>query len=94
MVKVDSNGRIELPQEIRDRLGITPGSEVDVREKDGKVVVEPADDPERIIHRMETLITESATENEDTSPIVGNPDPIAQKHRETVRRGVEQDSDL
>lgn len=49
MPKVDSNGRVVLPQRVRDRLRIAPGSEVEIREKNGKAVVEPADDPEDIV---------------------------------------------
>jgi AbrB family looped-hinge helix DNA binding protein len=93
MAKVDSKGRIVLPQEVRERLGITPGTEVEVREKDGKAVVEPEDNPERIISRMKELIAETAPENGETRPIEDSPDPIAQKHREVVRQGAEPDSD-
>lgn len=56
MVKVDSKGRIVLPKDLRERLGITPGTEVDIIEEDGKAVVEPEDNPEQIIDRMESLI--------------------------------------
>lgn len=35
MTKVDSKGRIVLPQEVREQLGITPGTEVDVRKEGG-----------------------------------------------------------
>jgi AbrB family looped-hinge helix DNA binding protein len=92
VTKVDSKGRIVLPQEVRERLGITPGTEVEVREEDGKAVVEPEDDPERIIERMERLIAETSTEVGDTTPLDGI-DPVARKHREVVRRGAEQDDD-
>ena len=43
MTTVDSKGRIVLPKEIRERLGITPGTEVEVHEEKGKAVVEPED---------------------------------------------------
>jgi len=59
MAKVDSKGRIVLPQDVRERLGITPGTEVDVHEEDGKAVVEPEDAPEQIIDRMEQLIDDT-----------------------------------
>jgi AbrB family looped-hinge helix DNA binding protein len=86
MVKVDSKGRIVLPQDVRERLDITPGTEVDVREEDGKAVVEPEDDPEQVIERMEQLIQEAATNSEETTPL--DTDPVAKKHREAVRRGA------
>jgi len=93
MAKVDSRGRIVLPQELRERLGLTPGSEVEVREEDGKVVVEPEDDPERILERMEQLVEETSPARGDTTPIDDGVDPVARKHREAIRRGAERDGD-
>lgn len=93
MVTVDSKGRIVLPQEVRERLGITPGTEVEIHEGDGKVVVEPEDDPEQILERMEQLVQETAPEPGETTPLDDGVDPIAQKHRDAVRSGAEQHSD-
>ena len=92
MTKVDSKGRIVLPQEVRERLGITPGTEVEVREEDGKAVLEPEDDPEQIIERMERLVAETSPEGGETTPL-DDVDPVARKHRDVVRRGAERDSD-
>ncbi|MEF8937141.1 MAG: AbrB/MazE/SpoVT family DNA-binding domain-containing protein [Halovenus sp.] len=92
MAKVDSKGRIVLPQELRERLGITSGTEVEIREEDGKAVVEPEDDPEEIIARMEQLVTETAARREETTPRRDRVEPIAQKHRDAVRRGAERTS--
>lgn len=93
MTKVDSKGRIVLPQDVRERLGITPGTEVDVHEEDGKAVVEPEDGPEKIIDRMEQLIDETSPAREETTPLDDGVDPIAQKHRDAVRRGAEKHRD-
>jgi AbrB family looped-hinge helix DNA binding protein len=60
MTKVDSKGRIVLPHDVRERLGIDPGTEVEIREEEGKAVVEPEDDPDQIIDDIERLI-EAAT---------------------------------
>ncbi|WP_254863225.1 AbrB/MazE/SpoVT family DNA-binding domain-containing protein [Halovivax gelatinilyticus] len=49
MVAVDAKGRIVLPKRVREQLGLTPGSEVEIHEADGRVIVEPEDDPQRII---------------------------------------------
>jgi AbrB family looped-hinge helix DNA binding protein len=92
MTKVDSKGRIVLPKEVRERLGITPGTEVDIHEEDGKAVVEPEDNPEQIIERMEQLITETSSERGETKPLVEGADPTAQKHRDAIRRGAEKNS--
>jgi AbrB family looped-hinge helix DNA binding protein len=48
MMKVDSKGRIPPPEEIRDRLGLTPCTEVEVHEKDGKAVLNRLIVPKRL----------------------------------------------
>ena len=99
MAKVDSKGRIVLPQKVRERLDITPGTEVEIREEDGKAVVEPEKDPDEIIARMEDLIGEkrevkegppSETEHGETRPFSEQLDPIAQDFRENIRKGAER----
>lgn len=69
MTKADSKGRIVLPKDVRERLGITPGTEVEIYEEDGKAVVEPEDDPQQIIDRMETLVAEAASKRGETTPL-------------------------
>ena len=90
MAKVDSKGRIVLPKEVRERLGTTPGTEVDVREKDGKAVVDPEDSPDKILDRMEQLVEEASSNRGKMKPISEAGDPVAHKHRDAVRRGAEQ----
>jgi AbrB family looped-hinge helix DNA binding protein len=90
MPKVDSKGRIVLPQELRDRFDITPGTEVVVREEDGKMVVRPEDDPDQVIERLDRLVEEAASRRGETVPTDGT-DPIPRKHREAVRRGARGD---
>jgi AbrB family looped-hinge helix DNA binding protein len=92
MAKVDSKGRIVLPKEVRERLGITPGTEVKIREQDGKAVVEPETDPDEILARMDRLVEETASERKAT-PRLEDTDPIADRHRDAVRRGAEIDND-
>ena len=89
MTKVDSKGRIVLPQDVRERLGITPGTEVDVREEGGKAIVEPEDTPEEILERMEGLVAEASSNRGETMPISEGVDPVARKHRDAVKRGAE-----
>ena len=96
MPTVDSKGRIVLPQEVRERLGITPGSEVEVREEDGKAVVKPEDDPERIIERMEELVESVPDERRFPTPY-DELDPQSKDHvdtiRERARRAESDDAD-
>ncbi|MFC7139756.1 AbrB/MazE/SpoVT family DNA-binding domain-containing protein [Halosimplex aquaticum] len=93
MAKVDSKGRIVLPKELRERLGITPGTEVDIHEEGGKAVVEPEDDPDEIIDRMEHLVEETSPERGETTPLTDGTDPIAQKHRAAVRNCAAETDD-
>ena len=86
MAKVDSKGRIVLPQEVRERLGVTPGTEVEVREEDGKAIVEPEDDPEQILDRMESLVDGIA--ERDPTPYE-DLDPQARDHVDTIRKQAE-----
>lgn len=41
---IDSAGRIALPRELSERLGLLPGDEVTVEERDGAVYVLPTTD--------------------------------------------------
>jgi len=84
---MDSKGRIVLPKEVRERLGITPGTEVDINEEDGKAIIEPEDNPEWIIEHMECLITETSSERGETIPLDEGADSIAKKRRAAIRRG-------
>ena len=93
MVTVDSKGRIVLPQEVRERLGITPGTEVEIHADDGRAVVEPEDDPDRIVERMDRLVEEAASERGDTAPLDEGADPAGRRHRDAVRNGAAEDSD-
>jgi len=94
MAKVDSKGRVVLPQSVREQLGIVPGTEVEIREKDGRAVIEPEKDPEQIIERMESLIDDAAASR--TSHSYDDLDVIARDHADTIRRqarGSERDDE-
>jgi AbrB family looped-hinge helix DNA binding protein len=38
---IDSGGRVVLPKAIRDSLGLAAGEELEVRERDGRIELEP-----------------------------------------------------
>ncbi|MEZ3169708.1 AbrB/MazE/SpoVT family DNA-binding domain-containing protein [Halorubrum sp. RMP-47] len=88
MTKVDANGRVALPEGVRERLGLTPGTEVHIHEEDGRAIIEPELDPELIIERMEQLIAETSSEQRQTMPFEKGNDPLAEQHRETTRSGA------
>jgi AbrB family looped-hinge helix DNA binding protein len=93
MATVDAKGRVALPEEIRDRLGITPGTEVEIHQEDGAVVVVPENEPERIVERLERLVEETAPEQGETRPLDEGPDAVARNHRDAVRNGARPHND-
>lgn len=93
MTKVDSKGRIVLPKEVREDLGLSPGTEVEIDKENGKAVVKPEDDPEEIIDRMNQLIQETSPARKGTKPLDEGADPIAQKHKDAIERGAEESND-
>ena len=39
-MRITSKGQVTIPKPIRDQAGITPGTELDMTYRDGKVVIE------------------------------------------------------
>lgn len=89
MTKVDSRGRIVPPQEVREGLDITPGTEVVIHEEDGQAIVRPKPTPDEVIERMEQLIENTSSKESETNPITEEVDPIARKHSDSIRRGAD-----
>lgn len=86
MVTVDSKGRIVIPREVRERFGLSPGTEVEVREGNGELVVEVADSPEDVIDDLERGIERAASSRNRTphEELEG----AARAHVETIRNGA------
>ena len=84
MARVDSKGRIVLPKEIRKELDLTPGTEVTIREADGKAVVDPESDPSDILERMDELL---AAIDADPAPTPAEElDPDSKSHLDAIQR--------
>lgn len=88
MPTVDSKGRIVLPKEVRESLGIDEGTEVEIQAKGGKAVVEPEKDPDAVIGRMESLIEEAAETRDTTADRKTEMDPFVRNHADAIRRGA------
>lgn len=80
---MDAKGRIVLPQDVRERLGIAPGTEVEVREGDGRAIVEPEDDPERIVADLEEMIDDATSRRKQKTD--GELDPESRRHVDAIR---------
>jgi AbrB family looped-hinge helix DNA binding protein len=39
---MDSAGRLVIPKSLRDRVGLVAGEELELRERDGRIEIEPA----------------------------------------------------
>lgn len=48
---IDSAGRVVIPKELRERLGLSHGRPVEVRERDGLIEIEPAITPMTLVRR-------------------------------------------
>lgn len=59
---MDSGGRVVIPKAIRDRIGLAPGEELELRERDGRIEIEPAVTPMRLAQNKRALAAVPAVE--------------------------------
>ena len=45
---MDAAGRVVIPKPLRDRAGLAAGAEIEVREREGRIEIEPAPTPMRL----------------------------------------------
>lgn len=48
---VDAAGRIVIPKDLRERLGIRRGRALEIRERDGRIEIEPAPTAMTLVRR-------------------------------------------
>lgn len=53
---IDSAGRVVIPKALRVRLGLEQGRVVDIRERDGRIEIEPAAVPMSLVRRAGGLV--------------------------------------
>jgi AbrB family looped-hinge helix DNA binding protein len=93
VTRVDSKGRIVLPKDLREQLGISAGTEVEVRKEGGKAVIEPEPSPESFVEELTDLISTEATNRDGDRTPYEEMHPTAQAHADAVRRGAAKADD-
>ena len=48
---IDGAGRVVIPKALRERLGLLGGRAVDIREREGRLEIEPAPTPMALVRR-------------------------------------------
>jgi len=53
---IDTAGRIVVPKAMRERLGLTGGRAIDIRERDGRLEIEPVPVEMKLVRRRKGLV--------------------------------------
>lgn len=77
---IDGAGRIVIPKALRERLGLTGGETLEIRERDGRIEIEPAPTPMSLVERGGTS---AAVPDEDLPPLT---DDMVRATLERTRR--------
>lgn len=56
IIEIDNRGRLTIPKEERERLGLTPGIKVLIREKDGALIIRRFISPDKFISELKGCI--------------------------------------
>ena len=56
LITIDSAGRVVIPKAVRDRLGLVPGEALELREREGRLELEPAPTPMRLVRREQGAV--------------------------------------
>jgi AbrB family looped-hinge helix DNA binding protein len=77
---IDSAGRIVIPKPLRDRLGLGHGQSVEIRERDGRIEIEPAPTVMALVRRGGGTV---AVPKEELPPLT---DEVVRETLERTRR--------
>lgn len=77
---IDAAGRVLIPKDLRERLGIGRRGVVQIRERDGRIEIEPAATPMSLVRRARGRV---AVPEEKLSPLT---DEIVRETIERTRR--------
>lgn len=59
LATMDAGGRIVVPKEIRERLGLRPGSRMVLTEVEGHLEISPGTTPVRLVDHEGALVAEA-----------------------------------
>lgn len=59
LATIDAGGRVVVPKDVRERLGLRPGSRVEMREVEGRLEIYPATTPVRLVDQGGALVAET-----------------------------------
>jgi AbrB family looped-hinge helix DNA binding protein len=67
-VALDSAGRLVVPKELRDELGLRPGLPLDIRSENGRLEIEVAPTPLKLEKRGKGVVAVPETELPPLTP--------------------------
>ena len=56
LATIDAGGRVVVPKDVRERLGLRPGSRIVLREVQGRLEISPATTPVRLVEHDGALV--------------------------------------
>lgn len=77
---IDSVGRVVIPKNLRERLGLGPHRAIEIREREGRIEIEPVPTPMKLVRRRGGL---AAVPEGDLPPLT---DEVVRATIEHVRR--------
>lgn len=77
---IDPSGRLVIPKEIRREAGLKPGMPLDVRWRSGRIEIEPAPLPVKLVKKGRLLV---AVPEEDVGTLTGD---AVERTRKTLHR--------
>jgi len=77
---IDSTGRVVIPKPLRDRLGLSGGQKVSIRERNGRIEIEPAPTPMTLVEGSHGL---AAVPQQEIPPLT---DELVRSTLEQTRR--------
>ena len=78
---IDLAGRLVIPKEIRREAGLKPGMPLDIRLRDGRIEIEPAPLPVRLVRKGKLLVAVPGT------AVAALTAETVERTRRAVRRG-------